>query len=392
MFFIASGNENKMVFHVQYSMCVFLSSSGKSNGCENNYILKFAVNNIMDHKELRSYFVCYRRANLQCLDSHQYGSSLERFWIYCRTKKNTRLLIVNKSHKNGCCEMFSSRFLVKYSNGRLVIDDVLIMLNVTNFLRNLKDGRIVCRQIHHINLVMLISVAIEINFVQVKRNHSVYSDLKEKISESQDGKRLKIWCDDVTVYVNNCLDIYLHKLWIQSETNGCQWTYFRIDGRRNARTFHYIVWLVESIRRDFWFDVSSDWIKIHFGLSEPKKIHTVLCEFKKMVVHHGNVLIQLRTADGGHQNICGNLKFCFGMFLDRHDTYYIERDGDDDRIINEIEVGNVSMDDLINSFIQWFRIVSTLTMVCELICIHNVVLSRRTFLLEAFWMMQGISY
>lgn len=58
----------------------------------------------------------------------------------------------------------------------------------------------------------------------------------------------------------------------------------------------------------------------------------------------------------------------------RHDPYNIERDGDVDRTINEVDVGEwkVSVDDTLNSFIQWLRIISTLVCAFQIVLLEIV--------------------
>lgn len=94
--------------------------------------------------------------------------------------------------------------MVKYSNGKIVVNGVLVMLPFEV-------------STEEINLVTLANLkSNEINFVQPMENHSVYSGWKEKISENQDGQILNNWCNDGTVHVHRFWDIYLHELEIQA--------------------------------------------------------------------------------------------------------------------------------------------------------------------------------
>lgn len=268
----------------------FLSSIDQPNGCN-----KFAV-------EGRLCFVYYRIANLQCLDS-QYGLSMEQFLIYCRPKKTT-CQSHPKSIKYICCVTLSNGFVAKY---RQIINVVNLDDVVVFHVAYLKLLRKWYRPTKHENLVMLpATMATEIEFVQLE-NRSVYSDriahqrwdsamknidsvfsqlmdfmssgsdkfhtvfcesrnigsvfsqctCHKRKSEKQFGGELN-QCSGSTC-VNGHLNSYQHVMEIQSEASDPT---LYIGGRRQARTFNYIVWLFESICYGEWIVMNVFWIVV----------------------------------------------------------------------------------------------------------------------------------
>lgn len=138
--------------------------------------------------------------------------------------------------------------------------------------------------------------------------------------------------------------------------------------------------------------VCSEWMEFHLVLSD-QKIHTVFCELKRMVVHHGNGLIQLRTDDGGLKNFCGNWDLCLCKFVYRHNPYNIERDGDVDNERNEVEVGKVCEEDPINSFYQKVSAVCVRNALWKIgQAVNEAAKQWLAYQLEIFWWIQCIVF
>lgn len=322
-----------------------------------------SMDNTMDHEEKRSCFVYHRDVNLQCLDSRQYGLSLEQFLIYCRMKKTTCQSPPTKLNENICC----ANLVAQYRKMVMDLDVVSHSIRLHQSLRSWYGKK------HQINLVMLIRAALttEINFVQVenhsvvsdrmaihseysdsknfrtvfsetkkidsvfsqwkysswhKKFHSVFSELKtldsvlsqcqytKRISENLIGEILN-GCSGGTVYVNRYLVIYQHAKEIQSEASD---PYIQFGGRRKASTCDDIVWLVESISDVKWI---------------------VMRDFQTVGISMGN--------------------------------HFLNDEIQAISAVNELEVGNKSGRDFISSFPLWLLIVLAMTM-----CFVLQVLSR----------------